>query len=91
MIDILFRFWFRPIAVTADIEKAFHQINLKKQERDYLHFLWIDQKCSQNDELKLITSWFRRVLFGIIASSFILAAVITFLLKQNPQSTQKIS
>ena len=40
MFPILLRARLQAILVLADIEKAFHQINLQESERDYLRFLW---------------------------------------------------
>lgn len=79
MIDILLRFRFGRIAVISDVEKAFHQVLLQPSERDYLRFLWTDWENSS----ELVTYRFRRVPFGIISSPFILAAVITYLLKNR--------
>ena len=53
-------------------------------ERDYLRFLWVDPQYYADSEIRLITFRFCRVPFRIITSSFILAAIIIFLLKQCP-------
>jgi len=76
-LGILIHFPCKPIALVADVEKAFHQIELKERDRDYLRFLWYEFEASSQ---KLITYRFRRVPFGIISSPFILAAVIRYLL-----------
>ncbi|GFV11461.1 DUF1758 domain-containing protein [Trichonephila clavipes] len=38
--DILLRFREREFGVTADIRKAFLQINIRKEDRDFPRFLW---------------------------------------------------
>ena len=40
LFDTLLLFRVYPIAITADIEKAFLQIGIKSAESDSLHFLW---------------------------------------------------
>ena len=40
LFDILLKFRSKPIALVADIEKAFHQIAIEQKDRDALSFLW---------------------------------------------------
>ena len=40
--DILLRFRSYAIALTVDIEKAFLQISVAEEDRNYLRFLWFD-------------------------------------------------
>ena len=40
LVEILIRFRRWPIAITADIQKAFLQIAVKRQDRDAHRFLW---------------------------------------------------
>ena len=42
LFDTLLRFRSYMVALTADIEKAFHQIEVKEADRDFLRFLWYD-------------------------------------------------
>ena len=44
--DILTRFRTYAIALTSDIEKAFLQISIEKNDRDFLRFLWFDDVFS---------------------------------------------
>ena len=41
ILEILIRFRVQPIALVADIEKAFLVIAVK-EDRNILHFLWVD-------------------------------------------------
>ena len=42
LFDIVVKFRGYPIAVVADIEKAFHQIQINPEDRGMLRFLWFD-------------------------------------------------
>ena len=41
LIDVLLRFRCHQYALTADIEKAFLQIEIREEDRDKLRFLWL--------------------------------------------------
>ena len=73
----LIRFRLPPIAVVADVEKAFHMIGLEVSERDVTRFLWVfdTQRPPEGKNLRILR--FRRVPFGVISAPFILAATIT--------------
>ena len=63
LFDIIVRFREFPIGLTADIEKAFHQIQIAPQDREMIKFLWFDDITKENPELKHYRS--RRVSFGL--------------------------
>ena len=69
--DILLNFRTGPIAVVADIEKAFLRIQVETQDRNALNFWWL------NHEQQLSVYRFRSVPFGTSASPFLLYAVMT--------------
>ena len=46
LFDVLLRFRLFPIALVADIEKAFFMISVNPEDRDVLRFLWIDSHDS---------------------------------------------
>uniref|UniRef100_A0A183VDV5 Reverse transcriptase domain-containing protein n=1 Tax=Toxocara canis TaxID=6265 RepID=A0A183VDV5_TOXCA len=77
------RFRQGEIALTADIEKAFLQLELQEPDRDACRFLWLrnpDDSDIQVDR-KLQTYRFCRVPFGVVSSPFLLAAVLKTHLK----------
>lgn len=74
--SILLRFRRDKFGVIADIEKAFLQIGLNENDRDFLRFLWYDELGS------IITYRHVRVIFDVTCSLFLLGAVIDFHLKK---------
>jgi len=72
--DILLRFRIKPIAVIADIEKAFLMISIKESDRDVLRFLWVDDPFSADPQM--VTYRFTRVVFGVTCSPFLLNATL---------------
>ncbi|XP_053388631.1 uncharacterized protein LOC128551742 [Mercenaria mercenaria] len=60
--SILLRFRLHRHAVTADIEKAFLQIGLHKDDRDVTRFFWLSNPNDPNSPL--VTYRFKSVLFG---------------------------
>ena len=82
MFDIILRFRFFPIAITADTEKAFLQIGIKETDRDYLRILWVDDILNENP--KIIRNRFPCVVFGVTSSPFLSNVTIR---KHNTQYT----
>ncbi|VDM41166.1 unnamed protein product [Toxocara canis] len=83
LVGVLLRFRQGEIALTADIEKAFLQLELQEPDRDACRFLWLrnpDDSDIQVDR-KLQTYRFCRVPFGVVSSPFLLAAVLKTHLK----------
>nr|XP_047141395.1 uncharacterized protein LOC124816304 [Hydra vulgaris] len=74
LIDILIRFGTYKIAVASDIEKAFLNIAVNKNDRDFLRFLWFDNVNNSNP--KVISYRYTRVLFGMNSSQFLLLVSI---------------
>ncbi|CAC5409719.1 unnamed protein product [Mytilus coruscus] len=71
---ILMRFRAKKYATTADLEKAFLQIQLDEKDRDATRFLWLSDPA--DTPIPLITYRFKSVLFGATCSSFILSATL---------------
>ena len=62
--SLLLKFRVHPIVLTADIEKAYLQININEEHRDYLRFLWYRNL----QEESIIRYRFTRVIFGVVSS-----------------------
>ena len=56
--------------MTADIEKAFLQIYIKENERNYVRFLWFDNVFAEQPTIT--RNRFARVIFGMNSSPFLL-------------------
>lgn len=74
LFDVLIRFRNHPVAVTADIEKAFLMIGIEKSDRDMLRFLWFLDPFNIHSEM--IHLRFTRLVFGLRPSPAILGEVI---------------
>ena len=72
--DLLLKFRLYQIAITADIEKAYLQINVHEKHRDYLRFLWYNNVFDDKPEIEKYR--FRRVIFGVTSSQFLLNCTI---------------
>jgi hypothetical protein len=82
IVSLLLRFRMHPVAILADIEKAFLQVGLQKSERDVTRFLWLNDVHQPPTGENLITLRFRRVSFGVVASPFLLGATLMYHLKK---------
>ncbi|UYV73005.1 hypothetical protein LAZ67_10001461 [Cordylochernes scorpioides] len=76
--DIMLRFRLNKIGVVADIEKAFLQISVAKEDRQFLRFLWWEDGKQEN----LRICQHKRVVFGVTSSPFLLAATLKLHLEQ---------
>ena len=72
---LLLQFRIYPIAITADIEKTYLQINVEKKDRDYLRFLWF-KNLFTDQETQICKYRFTRVIFGATCSQFLLNATV---------------
>ena len=70
--DVHLRNRLKPIALTADVKQAFHQIWIDKKDRDAFHFYWI----SDLDTQRIITLRLTRAPFGSAPSPFILGGTL---------------
>ena len=85
------RFRMNPIAIVADIEKAFLQIGLQEKDRDVTRFLWMTQTKKLETENNLQIYRFTRVPFGVISNRFLLGATVAYQLrKENSLTATKI-
>ena len=72
--DIHIRLRTYTIALTSDIEKAFHQVSVHEKGREFLRFLWFNNVFS--DQPKIVRNRFARVIFSVTYSPFLLNEVI---------------
>ena len=70
LFGLLLKFRIHPIAITADIEKAYLQINVDEGHRDFLRFLWYKDVYAEVPEI--VKYRFCRVIFGATCSQFLL-------------------
>ena len=72
MHDTLLKFHTNPVAVIADISKAFHRILLHPDHRKYTKFPWIgNTECT-----RLLCYQFKVVIFGACCSPYLLQKVL---------------
>ncbi|UYV70745.1 hypothetical protein LAZ67_8000420 [Cordylochernes scorpioides] len=80
---ILNKFRKSEIGVSSDIEKAFLQIGIREEDRDYLRFLWYDK------EGNVVVLRHARVVFGITTSPYLLLATLFHHLNKAPEHWQE--
>jgi hypothetical protein len=80
---LLTRFHLRKYGISTDIEKAFLQVGLDKQDHDATRFFWLSNPSDEKSPL--VTYRFKAILFGARCSPFILNA--TLLKHLNSQDT----
>ena len=89
--SLMLKFRIYPIAITADIEKAYLQINIDKTHRDYLRFLWFSN-LSEKDST-IVKYRFTKVVFGLTSSQFLLNGTVQTHAKKyeeiDPEFTRK--
>ena len=76
---ILMRFRRWKVALSADVTKAFHQIQVRREDQDVHRFLWVDQGVVRRMR-------FVRLPFGNKSSAFLLNATVQHHLSQFPPS-----
>ena len=92
LFDILLPFREQMVALVADIEKAFLNIEVHEKDRDSLRFLWVDNVLRGN--LNLAVYQFCRVVFAVNSSPFLLNATLRHHIgkypAQDPQFSDKM-
>ncbi|XP_070559938.1 uncharacterized protein [Ptychodera flava] len=81
LVSILIRFRVHRYALSADIEKAFLQIGLHEDDRNFTKFLWLSDCNNPNSDFDVYR--FKSVLFGAVSSPFILNTVVRSHLEAN--------
>ena len=80
LFNILVKFRWNIVAVTADIEKTFLMIGIRPSDRDMLRFLWF---CNPEQPVSEVTHFrFTRLVFGLRPSPAILSCVISHHLRK---------
>ena len=74
LFDVLVKFRAHVIGITADIEKAFLQIEIRPEDRDFLRFLWFDDIGSA--EPTVVQLRYARLPFGLRPSPAVLGSVL---------------
>ena len=74
LFDVIIKFRGYPIAMVADIEKAFHQVLIAPEDRRMQRFLWFDDVNKDNPEI--VKYQFCRLPFGLTSSPAILSLVL---------------
>ena len=74
LFDILLRFRTHNVALISDIQKAFLNIAIDPDQRDFLRFFWLNDCNAENP--KIITLRFTRLVFGLTCSPYILNATL---------------
>ena len=72
LFDVLLQFRMNPIALIADVQKAFHQFEICEKDRDSLRFLWSEDQFAEPLVIKEYR--FTRVIFGSAPSPVLLNA-----------------
>jgi len=75
LFDVLIRFRWHLVALTADIERAFLMISISPEDRDALRFLWL--KNPNDVASDILELRFTRLVFGLRPSPAILGSVIS--------------
>ena len=79
--DVLLRFRIFPIAITADIARAFLNISIAEEDRDSLRFLWLENHEDKNSEITVFR--FARLPFGLNCSPFLPQGTLEHHLKKH--------
>ena len=84
ILEILLCFRMFRVGLIGDIEKAFLMVSVAPEDRDFLRFLWVDD--IQKEVPQVVTLRFKRVIFGVSCSPFLLNATIYHhLLQYQPE------
>ena len=86
--DALIKFRTNQFAYAADIQKAFLQVGLQSQHRDYTRFLWPENPFDESSPIK--TYRFKSVLFGATCSPFLLQMTLQHHLNKSENHYAKL-
>ncbi len=89
LFDVLVTFRGYPIGIAADVEKAFHQIEIHPDDRKMLRFLWFDDTFKEHPEI--VQFQFCRLVFGLTPSPAILSSLIQHHLEKYEQKEPMVT
>jgi hypothetical protein len=81
LVGMLIRFRLHETAFVSDIEKAFLNITLDEEDRNFTKFLWLENP--EDPESNFVVYRFSSVLFGSVSSPALLNAVVRTHLDQH--------
>ena len=87
--DVLVKFRGNIIGITADIEKAFHQIIIAEKDRNMLRMLWFNDVHTATP--KIVHYRFCHLVFGLTPSPAILRGVIQYHLSKYQTSNPHVA
>jgi len=85
--SIILRFRLHPVGICTDMKKAFLNIQLHENDRDWTRFLCLNDP--QDTKSEFVTYRFRVVLFGAVCSPFMLNATLHCHLAQRESPTSQ--
>ena len=74
LFDVLLRFRCHQIALISDIEKAFLQVSIAPEHRDFLCFLWVSDVNEAHP--KIVIKRMTSAMFGVTSSPFLLGGTL---------------
>ena len=89
LFNVLVKFRGYPIGIMADVEKAFHQIQINPDDQRMLRFLWFDDIFKEQP--KIVQYQFCRLVFGLTPSPAILSSLIQHHLEINKEKEPHIA
>ena len=63
------RFRLKNVVLMSDIEKAFLNVSIDPEQRNFLRFLWVD-------DVEIIVFRYTKAIFGAVCSPYILSATL---------------
>lgn len=87
VIGLILRFRWKRIAISSDIEKAFHQLVLSEEDRDVVRILWVKDINLPPKDDNIVVYRYARVPFGVNSSPFLLNIAIQDLFATPPVSS----
>nr|CAD2195452.1 unnamed protein product [Meloidogyne enterolobii] len=88
---LLIRFRVPKIAMWADIEKAFHTLELEEEDREVTKFIWVKDTKKPISTQNIQYLRFAKVPFGVISSPFLLSATVRHHLEKCDDPVAKIA